>query len=526
MKQWLVLAALVAMTLAGCLGDDDAPDADGDGFTDAQEIDAGTDPNDPLSMPGVTPYQYGDVTVLAIVDSAFNPYHHDFAAALMPQHVDTDPTNDLPLDQPPHTWLPGFPDPSTFASYEAMDLTISDDPEAVPDDLHTADAEQWAKAETSNAGAVHYRYIPGTKVIGYVNTDGDDGYGAATHGGGTTSVSVGNIHGSCPECLLVFVDGYSAMANPWMAQQSWIDVQSNSWGASTAYRENIYTNCDLDTLAAGVARGQQIFWSGGNGQANAFIAPVNTLNSCQKGPDFLVTVGAISPDNEGSYTGHGKPVDIASWGSDYPRAGGATVTAEGTFGGTSNAAPTTAGMFAKSLWTLRNQLGGERIQADGVIAHGTAGCGEANMECALADGLVTVHELREAFFRAATPTDALFTTSTLGLTPDPEIPVGTQETEYLTEGHGSFRARLGDLDAEIASIVAEVTGEAFDAPSQDLLDYMAAYSYCSQQVWGSWDHGYWSAGDALPGNDPNRPITSWMASLCPDTMNALLLPFR
>ncbi len=41
-----------------------------------------------------------DATVVAVIDSGFNPYHHDWAAATTP--------GDFPLDRAPQRWLPGF----------------------------------------------------------------------------------------------------------------------------------------------------------------------------------------------------------------------------------------------------------------------------------------------------------------------------------------------------------------------------------------------------------------------------------
>lgn len=448
--------------------------------------------------------------MLAIVDTGFNPYHIDFAADLMPQHLDNDPDNDLPLHLPPHEWLPGFPEPSSFSSYEAMDLTIdSTQTSASPTDLHGKDASEWSKAKTSTLHNVHFRYIPGTKVIGFVNMDNDDGFGAATHGVGTTSVSVGNIHGSCPECLLVFVDGYSVDANPWMSNQPWIDVQSNSWGRSTTVRDNIYFGCTLPPLQAGVERGQQIFWSAGNGQANAFVAPTSTLHSCQKGPDFLVTVGAISPSSQSSYSGHGKPVDVSSYGSGYPSAGGDTIAAESTFSGTSNAAPVTAGMYASSLRTLRAELESPRLQSDGIIAAGPAGCGAQNPNCALADGMVTVHELREAFFRAAERTPGVITWGGAVA-----LPIGGEAMDRFTEGHGSFHARLGNMEQEIRTVLDEVYGHQFDEMTEEDREYMIAYSYCSQQIWGEWQHGFWKPGDPVPADDLDDLYKTWMANDC------------
>jgi hypothetical protein len=75
-------------------------------------------------------------------------------------------------------------------------------------------------------------------------------------------------------------------------------------------------------------------------------------------------------------------------------------------------------------------------------------------------------------------------------------------------------------------VVDEVLGNSYDAPSQAQLDFAIAYSYCSQQVWGEWDYGFWKSSDAIPSADPERPLMTWFANACPETMNTLLLPFR
>lgn len=526
MRAWsLILVALLAAgVLAGC-ATKFQPDADGDGFVDSDEVAAGSDPENAASVPQPPAVSTAadDAVVVAVLDFQVNPYHYDFLGSQMPQHLDADPSNDLPVERAPHEWLPGFPDPSAFASYSALSLTLATDEGADPQALFQKDQAAWETLEESTETGVHFRYVPGTKAIGVISFGGTDVFAPTSHGLGTSSVSVGNLHGSCPTCLFVFVNAPTEAGFRWVTQQPWIDAMTNSYGAGSfqvagLVRDNIYDDCDLDAQKAGVERGQQIFFSGGNGFANAFDAPPQTLWSCQKGPDWIVTVGATTPDGESSYTGHGKPVDVAAPGSGYPSAGAASVTDESTFSGTSNAAPVTAGLYASALHALRERLpGASRVQEGGVIATGPAGCGAEVPDCALADGALTVHELREALYRAATPSSGFFEAPG-GVA----VPVGNAETELWTEGHGSFRGTLGDRAAEVARIVAFAAGETTEVVGEDLVQWMLAYSYCAQQVWGVWDHGAWTSAATLPAPDPQWPYRTFMATECPTVISALV----
>lgn len=464
-----------------------------------------------------------DVVVVAVLDWQLNPYHWDYLAAHMPQHEDSDPSNDLPLDEDPASWLPGFPDPSTFASYGSLDLTLTpDDPDAVPEELYEKDKAEWSKVQQTTADDVHLRYIPGTKVVGFISTDETDGFAPATHGVGASSVSVGNLYGTCPSCLLVFVNIPGSAGEKWVRQQDWIDASTHSYEGSSSgvVRDNV-SDCDTSTQQEAAERGQQIFWAAGNGLVNTFTIPQTTLVNCEKAPDWTVTVGAIHPDSHGNYIGHGKPVHVSNIGSGYPRAGGDTVTDESTFSGTSNASPVTAGIYAQALHRLRTATpNDERIQRDGVILEGELTCGDANPDCPVADGILTVHELRESFFRAAKPASALFQANLATVdTVDP----ATTEAELWTEGHGSFLGRLGDPDAEVQAVVDHATGAAHEEPDDDLVDWMTSYSWCVQRVWGTWDHGYWHEGDERPAPNPEWPQRTWMGSdLCPATVSAVV----
>ncbi len=459
----------------------------------------------------------GDVTVVAILDGGFNPYHHDFAMEHMPQHMDEDPSNDLPLTQDPATWLPGHPGADAFAGYKALNLSLApEDPDAVPSQLYQADAKQWEAVEGSSPSDPVMHWIPGTKVVGFVDFGSGNGFATSSHGVGTTGVSVGNLHGTCPSCVFVFVNGYSDEAVSWVAEQDWIDVQTNSWGYSTILLEKVYADCDLATQKAGVERGQQIFFSGGNGMVNAFDAPVPTLYSCQKASDWIVTVGANTREGN-TFTGSGKPVDVANVGISYPSQGGSTVTGSSTFSGTSNAAPVTAGLYAQALHDIRAMLPGpSRMQDAGIIARGPAGCGEEFPDCALADGNLTVHELRHSLFAAAQIQGKGVATASEMLS----IPVTTPEWALMSEGHGSFFGHIGDATAEVQRIVDVATGYHDATLEREVEEFAKAVSYCTQMVWGTWDHGAWQGGSFTP--DPQWPMRSWLESNCPDAIEAIV----
>ena len=341
-------------------------------------------PPPPPPLGPANPDEIGDATVIAVVDFDISPYHWDLDAAYLPQHRDADPTNDLPLSTSPDNWLSGFPAPSSFASFAPLPLTLkTTDADADVADAADADAAAWASVPLSTANAVNYRWIPGTKVIGAIDFGGSTMRGnPESHGVGVTSVSAGNLHGTCPECLIVFVNvatpaaaedevtvdepgvlrtaRFHAAVN-WAASQPWIDVVTNSWGTSVVgndVRDNIdFARTTIAPTKAATDRGQTIFFSAGNGIENGFVVPNTTYLSSQKGPDWITTVGAISPPpSDANYSGAGKPVDLSSYGDAYPSVYSATsVSGTGAtgFSGTSNAAPVVAGLYARSLLVAR-----------------------------------------------------------------------------------------------------------------------------------------------------------------------------
>ena len=460
-----------------------------------------------------------DVTVIAVIDDGITPYHWDFLASKMPGPG-------MPLDRPPHEWLRGFPSPKTFGEYRGLDLTLEEkDPQANIQALRALDEAEWQGVKQSSLDDVNYYWIPGTKIIGAVDFGQNKIYGpATTHGTGASSVAVGNTHGSCPECLLVFIDtgnfsrSQTEAALEWAESQPWIDAISNSYGHSTVFTDNVYNGSNTEAQRKATERGQTVFFAAHNGHDRSFFIPNNTLLSSQPGPDWIVTVGAVDPASKGSFSGHGKPADISGVGLDYPSAYGAqTVSGEGDFGGTSNATPVVTGIYGKALYRARLALGGpSRIQSKGTVALGAPiRCGSARKNCELDDGRLTAHELRTRLFHGAVHTSAGMT-SGVGLVALP--PAG--EDEFLNEGHGTYLGLLEGpkaLAQEVERVFGPMIGRTKELQRPDgELEWMIVDSFCRQHLWGSWKGGYFIEGKTeLPGNDAAWPVRSSIESLCP-----------
>ncbi len=487
----------------------------------------------PLQSADAAPRQTGpdDAVVVAVIDYGISAYHWDFLASKMPQALNMDRSDDLPLRRPPHTWLPGFPRPSAFASYNTLPLTLDEaDDSASIADLNEADAEKWDKVQPSNAKEQHVYWVPGTKIIGAMAWAAEDTpkgtmiHGAlGDHGTGTTTVSVGNIHGTCPECLLFFIDINQASveegeaAIDWAMSQPWIDVITNSYGYSAAERDRLYAGSTTDLQQAASERGQTILFSAGNGHGSLFAVPNQTLMSSQEGPDWIVTVGATDPGNNRNYPGSGKPADIAGVGSGYPSGYGAkTVTGQGLFGGTSNATPTIAGEYGRGLYFARRAMAGRsRVQDRGLISRGAARCGRARPDCELRDGKLTVTELRTRLFEGATPSNGGFVDPVLEVASIPQ----TADERYFSEGHGGYRAKIKGDEAWAAEFQARLWGPlsgAVAAPKRpsDERDWMLVDSWCRQKIWGPWEGGYFRKGDTVPADAPTSPGRSSYREMC------------
>ncbi len=501
-----------------------------------------------------------DAVVIAVIDSGISPYHWDYLAEHMPQEKTRTRADDLPLDRAPHTWLKGFPKPSSFATYAPLKLSLdARNSKASQAKLAERDDDRWTDVEDSTRADPAYYWLPGTKVIGamsfgYSGTKAKPiyGVGSGEHGMGTASVSVGNLNGTCPECLLVFLqasaeDDYEA-AIEWALNQPWIDAISNSYGMSSSIvlRDRVYAGSNTELQKKATLRGQTVFFSSGNGLVNDFVSPNGTLLSSQEGPDWIVTVGATDPEDL-DYPGAGKPADIAGIGTAYPSSYGSKGLKDGAaFGGTSNATPTIAGTYGRALWLARQALSGpSRVQSGGVVAKGGRyRCGSKRRACELADGKLTRTELQTRLFQGAKPTSGGFAgrRKLYGSVPvtGTEIPppVGgypipfvktpaVADTRRLSEGYGTYRARLDGTKkwlAEFDTRLWDVMTGRRAAPARPAGDteWFRVDSWCRQHIWGSWSGGAYvsDAKTPLPAPDPNTPSRNAYQAGC----NALVKP--
>ncbi|MGH2757316.1 MAG: S8 family serine peptidase, partial [Actinomycetota bacterium] len=302
--------------------------------------------------------------VIALVDSGINPYHEDFRAPEFVHH--------------PSKYIEGYPkEAKTFRL--ALDIADKKGYEAA----RKTDEAEWLQVMSSEL-----HWFPGTRVIGGISFGSGDTTDPwperkilddQSHGTGTASVAAGQFFGSNPNALIVEVEALGERSLEWANAQKWIDITSNSWGNLA----NLPLG-DPATTKAATERGQTVVFSAGNGATNTNSStlfppdgPVedpckcktpdsdNSMTDPWSGPSWLLTIGAVSPINGQDHWWHSYPVDVSSFGSKWRAAGawGVKIRADEEnvdtrdFGGTSCAAPTTAGVVSQIVLVAREILG-------------------------------------------------------------------------------------------------------------------------------------------------------------------------
>ncbi len=350
--------------------------------------------------------------VIALTDSGINAYQQDFRAPEFVHH--------------PSKYIEGYPQ-----NAEALDLSFGIADQEGYDAARTADEAVWEDIQRSRL-----HWFPGTRIIGGISIAAggasagysdlpilDDG----GHGTGTASVAAGQFYGSNPNALIVEIEGLGDGPLNWAAGQPWIDIVSNSWGPAYG---GVSTGSVAGTKTA-TTRGQSILFSSGNGNLNTNSNPVcvPVAGVCQplpvedpckckvpnsnvsmlshnKGPSWIMTVGAASPINGQSHWWHGVPVDVSSFGSKWAAAGAfsAEITNKRDFGGTSCATPVTAGVLSTVIQRAREVLGDTKAgqKPGGVVALAAPGV-TPPAAGPLADGQLTRLEAEAIVVKTAQP---------------------------------------------------------------------------------------------------------------------------
>jgi hypothetical protein len=437
------------------------------------------------------------ITVIGINDSGLNPYHFEFSAQTYPDPDVLALTKNF--TRHPSEYIPGYPKDAA-----AIPITLGQGY------WPAKDAGIWDLKDATHPTGLEYGklyWIPGTKIIGatqpaalscsnceagaHVILD-DDG-----HGSGSSSVSVGNRYGYCPTCLLVIEKGLNA--GP-AAGYSWIDIQSNSWGAIANVPLDLVFSNNAKVTKAAAERGQTILFASGNGAANAFDAPISTYGTANTGPDWNVVVGAIRRDNQRAIVGDGTPSHLSSWGDgNLPSACRTGTVSQCAFGGTSAATPYTAGVFGNVLTEVRRVIGDNSVgQRPGQVA--AQGVAVPNSPY-LADGKLTRAELREAVFKTAFPLNQ-DNAQTIPIYPYPLTAPYQGDINVLFEGYGAATPNSAKRAVDV------LTGK-MPLPVREAEDrFFAIDRQIRDTIWGGYDRdgdgvtdSYAIAGKSIKASD-------------------------
>lgn len=517
-------------------------------------VELGTDPASPRT-------DYRAPTVIAIIEpvgpgtalegNGFSPYYEDFLGSKQPWNADTNPLNNIDFDSSPKNYLPDYP--------EATALPIHY-PQSSEDNVNTLSAKDallWSSVKASTAEQPNVYWFPGTKVVAAAKF-GDSSYlrqattaAEPAHATKSASVSGGNINGTCPECLLVFV-GYDGKqgridALKWVAAQPWIDVVNNSYHESVVFHDGIYLGGQEAAISrSAVEAGQMVFWGAGNGWANTLgDVPNITYGSSQSGPDWGITVGGVTVYDDQNVRGAGRPADIASYVDDYPSVGGVTAGGKSTFGGTSNAGPVAAGTFARVIQLGRDLLGATTSgHRDGVVATGEARpCPTSGAPCPLGDGELRRDEVEAIVFGNVLPSPTRqrseVTAPSLPAAPavgagvpggdaiGPGVNTAPAQTQpaiasYIDQGHGIIYGRkdASRFVAEQRRLSDALRGafRPFVRPPGEQT-WMKVDSKCRKQLWGQWNGGYYQGVDPVFDvkiDGPAMAVDAWCSLLPQD----------
>ncbi|MCA1812817.1 MAG: PKD domain-containing protein, partial [Halobacteriales archaeon] len=466
------------------------------------------------------------VVVVGVADTGINPYADQFAGELVPYpelkaFTTVDPaapeTGDvpvyhhvngqlLPFTRHPSDYIPGFPQDAP-----ALKLTLGGGFWKSLDD-----AAVWSRGHEVVLQK-EWMWIPGTKIVAAIDaTDNAAENGAADptplfddHGHGTASaaVSVGNTVGTCPRCVLAFIEGLNDPQYGYV--EPWIDFLSIS-GSPQA-------NVDTPDLGGGAEhdpgrlaaeRGQTISFAAGNGVLNAFDVTEQTYLPRSNGPDWVLRVGAVGTGGNRVILGTGKPVDWSSFGlGNIPASCRNSYAAVCQHSGTSSATPTATGVMGAALLNARIALGdahagqldpgavGGKLQA---IAAGPA----IPASPWLADGVLTRAELWNVTMHCASGFGG---PGSVGF-PDiaPASPV-----DFLYGGYG-----LADRAAAACASLALLTGSGTHS-ALPMDAFLVVDSAIRTQLFGAWD----GDGDGEPGGNFNGQTLPLATTVGPDDVD-------
>lgn len=340
--------------------------------------------------------------VAAVLDTGINPYHVQFRdnSALARRH--------------PSTYIDGYP-----TNAEALNLTL-DAPDYETAVL--ADCAQWQKVQL---GKLYW--IPGTRIVGAITFRGERPNPCVrgdlpwrildrqAHGTMVASRMAGATTSVCPECRIVAVQSYdfdwidtykeelfvaeSGDHSVWVANQSWIDLQSNSWGHLL---HGYLTHPQERAKIVYVAERHPTFFAGGNGFYGSFgVAGHPAWWENASGVESVIQVGAH--DNGQPTMWSATMSHVVADGLATPVAANDSLDGFHPFmgGGTSGSTPFAAGVMARIVLESRravNDTGNGVRQGNLVVAAPSAKLPNTGP---LKDGKLSMMETKLVYFHAA-----------------------------------------------------------------------------------------------------------------------------
>jgi hypothetical protein len=265
--------------------------------------------------------------------------------------------------------------------------------------------------------------IAGTRLLVYVPADlqqphnlidgevNSSGTPYRLHGTGAVASAIGARTGTAPNAWAVFIPTGEPSGFQWLAQQGWIDVATvSSYVAETGSTDHGFLPCRPAPHVREFTKDRVFFASSGNSDHSSLYL----LNSM---PEFYLVGGVdadgnavmaprvpTSPDEE--EVAFSAPYATRTFESgdryEFDSADSESVDRLRRFGGTSGAAPSTAGRAAVVVDTARRILRDPGRRAPDVLAAAPAGA-KRPASGPLADGRLTSGELSELLHAVAQP---------------------------------------------------------------------------------------------------------------------------
>jgi hypothetical protein len=295
-------------------------------FAGCADVELDTPDGAPVETPaGGTPH-----VVVAVLDTAIDPYHEHFQS-----------NTSIPAELL-----------ATFVDEEGREpIVVQLNQTGDYEERREADAEFWDNIEEGRV----YHFL-GTRILAVAH--GGNIIDGGGHGTGTSA----SFFNANPEAIVLLSQGFGGASEAWASARPWVDIMSESYGPIGSPPAWVVTGSTT-------ADANQYKWQTGGIPVGASdntpaLAPVDST----AGPPWVIGV-AGDHDNGCREPVSGNVPDVtADFTQELPVAG--TLDEYRSMSGTSFATPTTAGTLSAVVLQVREALGHDGGIVDGALADG------------------------------------------------------------------------------------------------------------------------------------------------------------